>query len=181
MSGLHSLLSRRAATTGRPRVRDAIVLSGGGSLGAAQVGALRALLESGVRPDLVVGCSVGALNAAFLAMDPTPGRVDELEAVWRKLDRADVFGPARRLASHALQVPLPAKARFYRNVDMEWSYLLRDAGVGRLVVPTGDLPVRQDRHRGYHDSDPAHRDKESKRTYDRFLSRFRGRDDLRLR
>lgn len=82
--------------------------------------------------------------------------------------------------SAAAQVPLPAKARFYRNADMEWSFLLRDAG-GRLVVPEGDLPVRQDRHRGYHDSDPAYRDKESKKTYDRFLQRFRGRDDLRLR
>ena len=80
--------------------------------------------------------------------------------------------------STALQVPLPAKARFYRNADMEWSFLLREAGVGRLVAV--DLPVRQDRHRGYHDSDPATRDRESRKTYDRFLSRFRGREDLRL-
>ena len=82
--------------------------------------------------------------------------------------------------SAALQVPLPAKARFYRNADMEWSFLLREAGAGRLVVPAGDLPLRQDRHRGYHDSDPAYRDKESKKTYDRFLQRFRGREELRL-
>jgi glycosyltransferase involved in cell wall biosynthesis len=79
--------------------------------------------------------------------------------------------------SAALATPLAAKARFYRNADMEWSYLLREAG-GRLVAL--DLPVRQDRHRGYHDSDPAYRDKESRKTYDRFLSRFRGREDLRL-
>ena len=78
----------------------------------------------------------------------------------------------------ALSVPLPAKARFYRNADMEWSFLLRDAGAGRLVAV--DLPVRQDRHRGYHDSDPVMRDRESRKTYDRFLSRFRGREDLRL-
>ncbi|HWH29939.1 MAG TPA: hypothetical protein VNU26_13445 [Mycobacteriales bacterium] len=80
----------------------------------------------------------------------------------------------------ALQVPLPQKARFYRNADLEWSLLLRDAGVGRLVVPDIELPVRQDRHRGYHDTDPAVRDRESKRTYDRLLQRFRGREDLRL-
>ncbi len=79
----------------------------------------------------------------------------------------------------ALAVPLPPKARFYRNADMEWSFLLREAG-GRLVVPAEPLPLRQDRHRGYHDSDPAYRDKESKKTYDRFLQRFRGRDELRL-
>ena len=80
--------------------------------------------------------------------------------------------------SAAAQVPLPPKARFYRNADMEWSFLLREAGVGRLVAV--DVPVRQDRHRGYHDSDPAYREKESRKTYDRFLQRFRGREDLRL-
>lgn len=79
----------------------------------------------------------------------------------------------------ALAVPLPSKAQFYRNADMEWSYLLREAGAGRLVAL--DLPVRQDRHRGYHDSDPAYRDKQSRRTYDRFLHRFRGREELRLK
>jgi len=79
--------------------------------------------------------------------------------------------------SAALQVPLPAKARFYRNADMEWSFLLRDAGLRLVAV---DVPVRQERHRGYHDSDPTLRERESKKTYDRFLQRFRGREDLRL-
>jgi NTE family protein len=95
---------RRAARSHEPgRPREAVVLSGGGSLGAAQVGALRALFEAGIRPDLFVGCSVGALNAAFLAIDPTPERLDELENVWRKLDRSDVFGHNRRVsATHTL-------------------------------------------------------------------------------
>ncbi len=77
----------------------------------------------------------------------------------------------------ARDVPLPPKARFYRNADLEWSFLLREQG-RRLVAV--DVPVRQDRHRGYHDSEPAYRDKESRKTYDRFLQRFRGRDDLRI-
>ena len=80
--------------------------------------------------------------------------------------------------SAILAVPLPPKARFYRNADMEWSYLLREAGLGRLVAV--DVPVRQDRHRGYHDTEAGYRDKESKKTYDRFLQRFRGREELRL-
>jgi len=73
-----------------------------------------------------------------------------------------------------------AKARYYRNADIEFSFALREAaGSGaRLVVPAGDLPVRQDRHHGYHDTDPAYRDKESVKTYNRFLARFRGRTDL---
>lgn len=74
---------------------DAIVFSGGGSLGAAQAGALRALFEAGIRPDLVVGCSVGALNAAFIAVEPTPARVAELQRVWLALRYRDVFPDGR--------------------------------------------------------------------------------------
>jgi hypothetical protein len=71
------------------------------------------------------------------------------------------------------------KARFYRNADIEFSFALKEAVPGsRLVVPAGELPVRQDQHRGYHDSDPEYRDKESLKTYNRFLQRFRGRTDL---
>jgi hypothetical protein len=88
----------------------------------------------------------------------------------------------RRAAALAAGGPHP-KARFYRNADMEFSFALREAAraagsAGRLVVPTADLPCHQDRHRGYHDTDPAYRDKESAKTYNRFLQRFRGRTDL---
>src|SRR5437764_15272805 len=76
-------------------IREAVVFSGGGSLGAAQVGALQALYEAGIVPDVVVGCSVGALNAAYLAVDPTAERVRSLEELWRRMDRADVFPGGR--------------------------------------------------------------------------------------
>jgi NTE family protein len=85
-------------------IREAVVFSGGGSLAAAQVGALQALYESGIVPDAVVGCSAGALNAAFVAVDPTLERVHELEQVWRGMTRELVFpdgrfSVARRLAA----------------------------------------------------------------------------------
>jgi hypothetical protein len=84
----------------------------------------------------------------------------------------------RRSAALAAGGPDP-KARFYRNADMEFSFMVREASPGsRLVVPSADLPCRQDRHRGYHDNDPAYRDKESAKTYNRFLARYRGRTDL---
>jgi NTE family protein len=68
------------------------VLSGGASLGALQVGMLCALYEHGVVADLLVGTSVGALNAAFVASRPqTPETADELARVWRRLQREDVF------------------------------------------------------------------------------------------
>src|SRR5687767_5433359 len=88
---LHPLRHRREAG----RLREVFVLSGGGSLGAAQVGSLRALLEAGVVPDAVVGCSVGALNAAYLAIDPTLARVDALQRLWSGIGREDVFGRTR--------------------------------------------------------------------------------------
>lgn len=69
----------------------AFVLSGGASLAAVQVGMLQALAETGVRPDLVIGTSAGAFNAAWVAGHPEPESLAELEAVWRRLRRQDVF------------------------------------------------------------------------------------------
>ena len=69
----------------------AFVLSGGGSLGAVQVGMLKALLETGCRPDMLVGTSVGAVNAAWIGGHPDVDRVDELAGIWLSLRRGDVF------------------------------------------------------------------------------------------
>lgn len=74
----------------------AFVLSGGGNLGAAQVGGLLALLDAGIRPDLVVGCSVGALNGTFLAADPSLAQAEALAEVWRALTSESVFATPRR-------------------------------------------------------------------------------------
>lgn len=70
----------------------AIVLSGGGSLGAVQAGMLRALYERGVAADLIVGTSVGALNGAFIASrPPTPATAEQLAEVWRGIGRWEIF------------------------------------------------------------------------------------------
>jgi NTE family protein len=71
--------------------RVAFVLGGGGVLGATQVGMLRALLEAGHRPSMVVGTSVGALNGAAIAADPTPGGVDVLAGLWNSLSDSGMF------------------------------------------------------------------------------------------
>ncbi len=63
----------------------AFVLGGGGVLGSTEVGMLRALLEAGIIPDLVLGTSVGALNGAFLAADPTVEATIRLAELWRRL------------------------------------------------------------------------------------------------
>jgi NTE family protein len=69
----------------------AFVLSSGRNLGAVQVGMLRALVEHGITPDLVVGCSVGAINGAGFAEDPTLGRIERMEEVWRSTEAKDLL------------------------------------------------------------------------------------------
>jgi NTE family protein len=72
--------------------KTAFVLSGGASLGAIQVGMIRALYERSVTPDVIVATSVGALNGAFIASrPPVPETADELAQVWRELGRGQVF------------------------------------------------------------------------------------------
>jgi NTE family protein len=60
----------------------AFVLGGGGLLGANEVGMLRALSEAGIRPDLVVGTSIGAVNGVLVAADPA-GATDRLTRLWQ--------------------------------------------------------------------------------------------------
>jgi NTE family protein len=92
-AGLRAVIPRLKRRFGRSRrPRTAFVLSGGASLGALQVGMLRALYERGIVPDLLIGASAGALNAAFVASRPqTVATADELATVWRSLRREDVF------------------------------------------------------------------------------------------
>ena len=71
--------------------KTAFVFAGGGSFGAVQVGMLQSLAAHGITADMVVGSSVGALNGAFYAGDPTLEGVRRLAAIWRGLQRQDVF------------------------------------------------------------------------------------------
>ena len=75
--------------------RNLVVLGGGGALGAFQVGGLLALAEAGVVPDALFGCSAGALNAAFLASDPTLQRAQELADWWADSGSRRVLAPGR--------------------------------------------------------------------------------------
>lgn len=75
----------------------AFVLPGGGALGAYQVGALKALAEAGVVPDLLVGVSAGAVNAALHAWNQGSDGMRRVEAIWRGIRRRDLLRvhPAR--------------------------------------------------------------------------------------
>lgn len=124
----------------RARGQLAFVLSGGGSLGAVEVGMLRGLVEAGITPDLVVGASVGAINGAFFAADPTLEGVERLEAIWLGLRRQDVFpldwwslllgGLGRQ--SHLLS-PNPLAGLLRRHLPID---LLETAAVPLCIVAT---------------------------------------------
>ncbi len=128
---------------------------------------LDALAEPGVAAAGWRGANVDTDDAWRSVRDAGPGEVDVLLGYLvavRKDAAAAVGGP-------------DAKARYYRNADLEFSLMLREAG-GRLVVPSADLPCHQGRHHGYHDTDPDYRERESRRNYERLLRRFRGRTEL---
>ena len=69
----------------------AFVLSGGGNRGALEVGALRVLVERGIRPEMLVGTSAGAVNAAMVASDPTLEGMQRLVNAWREVTKYDVY------------------------------------------------------------------------------------------
>lgn len=80
----------------------AFVLSGGGAFGSVHVGMLRSLADAGIRPDLVVGTSVGALHGAAFAADPA-GATDLVEQVWTTMNRRSVFGTRRSVVSNIVR------------------------------------------------------------------------------
>src|SRR6185437_15255776 len=75
----------------RSQLKTAFVLAGGGSFGAIQVGMLHSLVAHGMTADMVVGSSVGAMNAAYHAGIPTVEGIEQLAKIWRNLRRRDVF------------------------------------------------------------------------------------------
>jgi len=125
-------------------VTTAFVLSGGGSLGAVQVGMLQALAERDVRPDLLIGTSAGALNAAFVAGHGT-GResLDRLAAIWVGLHRRDVFpfDPLRHLLAFAgSRESLCSDRNLRRLIEAHLPYRdLEDATIPVHIVTTNLL------------------------------------------
>ncbi|BFU42585.1 patatin-like phospholipase family protein [Krasilnikovia sp. MM14-A1004] len=93
----------------------AFVLGGGGVLGAVEVGMLRALFRAGYTPDVVVGTSIGAVNGALVAADPSEAVTDRLVQLWSSPEAADVYGDSiarqlRRFAARThLHSPLPLR------------------------------------------------------------------------
>jgi NTE family protein len=102
-----------------PTPRTAFVLAGGATRGASQVGMLQALTERGIRPDLVVGTSIGALNGASFAQTPTLDGLERLAALWEEPPRNAIFSlSARSIAA---------------NIGRRRGYLLGNGGLADWI------------------------------------------------
>ncbi|MEN9325162.1 MAG: hypothetical protein RL414_916 [Actinomycetota bacterium] len=97
--------------------------------------------------------------------DKGPGEVDVIFSYFMAMKVEDALGATG----------FNIRAHYYRNADIEFSLRVRQ-GYGRLLQM--DLPLEQGRHHGYHDTDPEYRDAQSKKTYDRILDRFRGKNEI---
>lgn len=105
----------------------AFVLGGGGHLGSHEVGQLQALLERGIRPDLIVGTSIGAVNGAMIAADPSLRSVEMLTDLWSSVGQAGVFNAS---ITKRVRTMASSKTHVYENNDLR-----------RLLVET--LPVKR--------------------------------------
>jgi NTE family protein len=135
----------------------AFVLSGGGNQGVAQIGMLRALLERGIFPDVVIGTSAGALNGACLATSPSLEKVDELEAVWLGLSAEQVFPGSKlkrvwnvlRRGDHLFSneglekvIARAGPASTFAELEVPLRVVTTDLDTGdEMVIASGPLPT----------------------------------------
>jgi NTE family protein len=140
---------RAPRAPGPARPRTAFVLSGGGNQGVGQVGMLRALIERGIVPDVVIGTSAGALNGAAVAYAPNLTGVAQLAAVWEQLQTDHVFPGGRihrawnvvRRGTHlfgneglAALIHHSTPARSFSDLEVPLRVITTDLDTGEEVV-----------------------------------------------
>lgn len=104
----------------KPRL--AVVLGGGATAGAFEVGVIDVLARRGIVPDLLVGTSIGAVNAAFWALNPTPDAGERLLELWLQTNRSVMFPDG----------PLPMVGRLLQRKG----HLTTQQGLERLLRRT---------------------------------------------
>lgn len=119
--------------------RNIFVLSGGGSRGAGQVGMLRALWAAGVKPDVLIGGSVGAINACFLGSHPTAEGIEELAQRWLAMNEETLCGRRRGVVLNvARRRPYLFSADRFRRLVSDWvpTYHLENLAIPVRVATT---------------------------------------------
>ncbi len=129
--------------------RIALVLQGGGALGAYQAGVYQAMHEAGIEPDWVSGVSIGAINAAIISGNPPERRLERLRTFWERItDRkvwlytpdGDIFRRARNATSSWLTVLMGQPGFFNPNTTSPW---LSPAGAKNATSYYDTAPLRQ--------------------------------------
>ncbi|MDX6267704.1 MAG: hypothetical protein QOD70_2444 [Frankiales bacterium] len=138
--------------------RTSFVLGGGGAMGAYQAGALLGLLQSGLVPDALYGCSAGALNAAFLAAQPDLARAEALATWWSDGSSTSVLAPDWRSHLRGLPSVLRDRGGVLDSAPLRRLVAanVRAHDLSELVIPltvtTTCLDCGTDRH---HDTGPV--------------------------
>ena len=124
----------------------AFVLSGGGSRGALQVGAMYALLEYGLQPDLLIGVSIGAANAAFVALSGfSKASLDRLTAAWHSAGTSDLMPSnylwltMRAMFKRSSSDPSHRVRDFFIHQGLTPDLYFKDVSHPNLVVVSADL------------------------------------------
>ena len=129
--------------------RVALVLQGGGALGAYQVGVYEALHEAGLEPDWVSGVSIGAINAALIAGNPPERRLERLTTFWERITErkvwlhtpdGDVYRQARNWTSQMMTTLLGQPGFFVPNQVNPW---LSPAGARTATSYYDTAPLRE--------------------------------------
>jgi hypothetical protein len=167
-----------------------------GHAAATNIGLRRAtgrgviLLDTSVEPTGdIVGPLVAALDDATVAVAGGWGIVSAdlrtfEDAPAGDVDAVEGYAMAFRRIDAAARGPLDERFRFYRNLDIWWSLVLRDEGEGeppRRAVRLDGLPAERHEHRGYASLPDEERDRQSKRNFYRIIDRFGSRRDLLTR
>lgn len=133
--------------------RNIFVLSGGGSRGAGQIGMLRALWDAGVTPDLLIGGSVGAINACYVGSHPSAQGIEELGTRWHGMSEASLCGSRRGvLVNVARRRPYLFSADRFRRLVAAWvpTYHLENLAIPVRVATTDIATGRAVHHdQGY--------------------------------
>lgn len=130
------------------------------------------LLAALDRPGTGLAGGWGVTTTTMLEFEADDGpEVDAIEGYLLAVPRALAAG-----------VRVDPKDRYYRNADLDYSFAVRAIGSPRpLRAVRVEVPATRHRHRGYHETDPTERDRASRKNYDRFLGRWKGRTDLLTR
>jgi NTE family protein len=129
--------------------RVALVLQGGGALGAYQVGVYEALHEAGIEPDWVSGVSIGAINSALIAGNPPERRLERLTTFWERITErkvwlhtpdGDVYRQARNWTSQMMTTMLGQPGFFAPHPVNPW---LSPAGARTATSYYDTAPLRE--------------------------------------